>query len=100
MKPRYVYISLQCSHHINMISLHLTQQSKLHDKEGKVVALLIYADKSKLSSFGTAKAYPVIMRILNIDSAVRNGKGVGAGRVVGWLPVVRMYVSPSLQVTH
>lgn len=74
-----------------VFSTYLTFQSNLRNKDGKIVALLIYADKSKLSSFVTAKAYPVVMRVLNIHSTVRNGKGVGAGRVVGWLPVVRLW---------
>jgi hypothetical protein len=40
-----------------------------------------------LSSFGTAKGYPVMARILNLPSKIRNGEGFGGGRVVGWLPI-------------
>lgn len=46
----------------------------------------LYGDKARLSSFGTAKAYPIIARLMNIDS-----EKVGFGwtaRVVGWLDVV------------
>ena len=50
--------------------------------------LLIYADKSKLSSFGTQKGYPVIARCANLPVELRNGNGIGGGRVVGWLPIV------------
>ncbi|KAA1480182.1 hypothetical protein DENSPDRAFT_752684, partial [Dentipellis sp. KUC8613] len=50
--------------------------------------ILLYADKTRLSSFGTAKGYPVIARIVNLESDIRNGDGVGGGRVVGWIPVV------------
>lgn len=57
-------------------------------KEAKVVCLEIYADKSKLSSFGTQKGYPVMARIVNLPVGIRNGKGVGGARVVGWLPVI------------
>ncbi|KAF8887442.1 hypothetical protein CPB84DRAFT_1816617 [Gymnopilus junonius] len=39
------------------------------------VFLILYADKSKLSSFGTAKGHP-------------NGDGVAGGRLIGWLPVI------------
>ena len=50
--------------------------------------LIVYADKSKLSSFGTKKGYPVIARCANLPVELRNGIGLGGGRVVGWLPVV------------
>ena len=53
-----------------------------------MVCLEIYTDKSVLSSFGTAKGYPVMARILNLPSKVRHGEGVGGTQVVGWLPVV------------
>jgi hypothetical protein len=41
-----------------------------------------------LSSFGTKKGYPVIARCANLPIEIRNGNGLGGGRVVGWLPVV------------
>jgi hypothetical protein len=41
-----------------------------------------------LSSFGTQKGYPVIARCANLPSEIRNGKGIGGGIVVGWLPIV------------
>ncbi|KAF9455950.1 hypothetical protein BDZ94DRAFT_1353726 [Collybia nuda] len=44
--------------------------------------------QTQLSSFGTAKGYPVIARCGNLPVNIRNGKGVGGGRVVGWLPIV------------
>ncbi|KZP13413.1 hypothetical protein FIBSPDRAFT_913092 [Athelia psychrophila] len=50
-----------------------TTQSKL--PEGAIpLALILYA--TRLSSFGTAKAYPVV------------ANGIGGGEVVGWLPIV------------
>jgi Plavaka transposase len=55
-----------------------------------MVALELYADKTKLSSFGTQKGYPVMARILNLPVKVRNGDKLGGARVVGWLPVVRL----------
>ncbi|KAF8132645.1 hypothetical protein K438DRAFT_1998510 [Mycena galopus ATCC 62051] len=48
---------------------------------------IIYADKSKLSSFGTQKAYPIIARLSNIVVGIRNGNEWG-GQNVGELPVV------------
>ena len=50
---------------------------------------ILYADKTQLSSFGTAKAYPVYAKLANLPSDVTNSKGLGGGRLVGWLPVVR-----------
>lgn len=41
-----------------------------------------------LSSFGTEKGYPVYAKLANLPTEVRNGTGLGGGRVVGWLPVV------------
>ncbi|KAK0471916.1 hypothetical protein IW261DRAFT_1424721 [Armillaria novae-zelandiae] len=55
---------------------------------GKPLAYILYADKTHLSSFGTAKGYPVMARIANLPDAIRNGKGWGGGTVVGWLPIV------------
>ncbi|KAH9858046.1 hypothetical protein C2E23DRAFT_719166 [Lenzites betulinus] len=54
----------------------------------KPLILILYADKTKLSSFGTAKGYPVIARCGNLPVDIRNGEGPGGGRVVGWLPIV------------
>ncbi|KAJ7713252.1 hypothetical protein B0H16DRAFT_1810756 [Mycena metata] len=65
-------------------------QSKLPDhKDAKLCPYIIYADKSKLSSFGTEKAYPVIARLGNIVVGIRNGNEWGGGQVVGSLPVVK-----------
>jgi hypothetical protein len=55
---------------------------------GKPLCLLLYADKSRLSSFGTAKAYPVLVRCANLPVEMRNGEDVDGGRLVGWLPIV------------
>ncbi|KAK0505522.1 hypothetical protein EDD18DRAFT_1098869 [Armillaria luteobubalina] len=55
---------------------------------GKPLAYILYADKTWLSSFGTAKGYPVIAHIANLPDTIWNGKGWGDGTVVGWLPVV------------
>ncbi|KAL0059534.1 hypothetical protein AAF712_013710 [Marasmius tenuissimus] len=56
---------------------------------GKPLCYIIYSDKSKLSSFGTAKGYPVVARIANIDTHIRNSNvHFGGGRVVGWLDTI------------
>ncbi|EIW85767.1 hypothetical protein CONPUDRAFT_48530 [Coniophora puteana RWD-64-598 SS2] len=51
-------------------------------------SILLYADKTRLSSFGTVQGYPVIARCMNLPTHIRNGNGVGGARVVGWLPVL------------
>ncbi|KAK7682341.1 hypothetical protein QCA50_014546 [Cerrena zonata] len=55
---------------------------------GKPVCYILYIDKSRLSSFGTAKAYPVIARLANLRTKIRNGRGIGRGQFVGWFPIV------------
>ncbi|KAI0027107.1 hypothetical protein K488DRAFT_74803 [Vararia minispora EC-137] len=55
---------------------------------GDPLVFLLYADKTKLSTFGTEKGYPVIARILNLPHGIRNGNTIGGGCVVGWLPHV------------
>ncbi|KAG1831971.1 hypothetical protein F4604DRAFT_1946273 [Suillus subluteus] len=57
--------------------------------DAKPLAFILYADKAKLSSFGREKGYPVIARLANLPVAIRNGNGVGGGRVVGWLPLIK-----------
>ncbi|KAI9443747.1 hypothetical protein BJY52DRAFT_1206738 [Lactarius psammicola] len=52
------------------------------------LCFILYADKAKLSSFGTEMAYPVVARCANLPTEIWNGHGVGSGRVVGWLPNV------------
>ncbi|KAJ8091351.1 hypothetical protein PM082_015069 [Marasmius tenuissimus] len=56
---------------------------------GKPLCFIFYSDKSKLSSFGTTKGYPIVARIANIDDGIHNSNiHTGGGRVVGWLDVV------------
>jgi hypothetical protein len=59
----------------------------------KPLAFILYADKTKLSSFGTAKGYLVYTCLANLLTKIRNGQGTGSGYVVGWLPIVRFYFS-------
>ena len=74
-----------CSH-ILLITTDIAQSTL--PVNGYPLCWILYADKSKLSSFGTVKGYPVIIRCANLPSNIRNGTGIGGGRVVGWLPVV------------
>ncbi|KAJ7450425.1 hypothetical protein FB451DRAFT_1342926 [Mycena latifolia] len=65
-------------------------QSKLPDSpDAKLCPFILYADKAKLSSFGSEKSYPVVARLGNVVVGVRNGNEWGGGQVVGSLPVVK-----------
>ncbi|KAI6140728.1 hypothetical protein BKA82DRAFT_4331818 [Pisolithus tinctorius] len=64
-------------------------QSSLPDiKNAMLFGLILYADKSNLSSFGTAKSYPVVVCCANLLVEIRNSNVIGGGTVVGWLPIV------------
>ncbi|KAF8268010.1 hypothetical protein EI94DRAFT_1801019 [Lactarius quietus] len=58
-------------------------------KDGKPLCLILYADKTRLSSFRTAQGYPIVAHCANLPVSIQNGNGVGGGRVVGWLPIVK-----------
>ena len=62
------------------------------NEDAKLCPYIIYADKLKLSSFGTQKAYPIIARLGNVVIGIRNGNGWGGGQVVGELPIVRSFL--------
>lgn len=57
-------------------------------KESKLIPFIIYADKDKLSSFGTAMGYPIVAQLANLPVGIRNSEGIGGGCIVGWLPIV------------
>jgi len=50
--------------------------------------ILFYSDKSKLSSFGSVKGWPVLTCALPLPLNIRNSKGHGGVCLVGWLPYV------------
>ncbi|KAF8120295.1 hypothetical protein EV363DRAFT_1191298 [Boletus edulis] len=51
-------------------------------------AFILYADRTRLSSHGSVKGYPVVARCANLPADIRNGERYGGGCVVGWLPIV------------
>ncbi|KAG2109978.1 uncharacterized protein F5147DRAFT_745420 [Suillus discolor] len=55
----------------------------------KPLTFILYADKMRLLSFGTVKGYPVVARLANLPTGIRNGRGTGSGYVVGWLLIVK-----------
>ncbi|KAG2060965.1 hypothetical protein BDR06DRAFT_966783 [Suillus hirtellus] len=56
-------------------------------QDAKPLAFILYADKTRLSLFGTAKGYLVVMHLANLPTDIRNRQGVGSGYIVGWLPI-------------
>ncbi|KAK0482792.1 hypothetical protein IW261DRAFT_1418319 [Armillaria novae-zelandiae] len=56
---------------------------------GKPICYIIYAHKTRLSSFGTVQGYPVIVRLGNLPSHICNGQGVGGVCIIGWLPIIK-----------
>lgn len=65
-------------------------------REAKPFCFILYADKTRLSSFGTEKGYPVVARCANLPVHIRNSNGVGGGEVVGWLPIVKFLLPLTL----
>ncbi|KAG6370447.1 hypothetical protein JVT61DRAFT_12066 [Boletus reticuloceps] len=64
-------------------------QSCLSDVPNAVpFAFILYADKTRLSSHGSVKAYPVVAQCANLPIDIQNGEHFGSGCIVGWLPIV------------
>jgi hypothetical protein len=57
-------------------------------KDGKLLCITLYADKTCLSSFGTAQGYLIMAQINNLPHNIWNGTGLGLTQVIGWLPIV------------
>ncbi len=64
--------------------------SKLNPN-AKPLAIILWADTSKLSTFGSQKGHFIVARIGNLPGPIRNGSFVGGGRIVGFIPIVRMH---------
>ncbi|KAI0337232.1 hypothetical protein BDW22DRAFT_1340223 [Trametopsis cervina] len=64
-----------------------TSIAQIHP-EGRPLGIILWADKSKLSTFGSQKGHPIVAQIGNLDNAIRNGGGIGGGRIVGLVPVI------------
>ena len=63
--------------------LKMMLQSQL-PMDRKLLAFILYADKAKLSTFGSQKGYLVIVRLANLPTSMQNGESFAGGRVVGW----------------
>ncbi|KAI0684946.1 hypothetical protein BC835DRAFT_1421763 [Cytidiella melzeri] len=56
---------------------------------GKPLAIILWADTSVLSTFGTQKGHYIVARVGNLPMWIRNSRSFGGGRVVGFLPIVQ-----------
>ncbi|KAG2133600.1 uncharacterized protein EDB93DRAFT_1254811 [Suillus bovinus] len=60
-----------------------TNQSRLpSDIKATPFCFILYADKTRLSSHGTVKGYPVVVHCANLPVGIRNGEGISGGRVL------------------
>lgn len=71
-----------------VINLFCLSKSKLPNPDGKPLCITLFADKTQLSSFGSEKGYPIMAQLCQLPHEIRNGCGLGATQVVGWLPIV------------
>jgi hypothetical protein len=63
----------------------------LPQRDGKPAVpfcIIFYADKTKLSTMGTKKGYPVYVWCGNLPAQIWNGEGIGGGFMVGLIPIV------------
>ncbi|TFK20498.1 hypothetical protein FA15DRAFT_599615 [Coprinopsis marcescibilis] len=74
-------------------------QSALPNGAG-VFAIILNADKTSLSTFGTQKAYPIYARCGNLPLRVRNGIKHGKEVMVGLMPVVYEHVDAFSQAEY
>jgi hypothetical protein len=87
----YAHFSL-----IFIVRLIVTCNQSELPEDGKPLCITLYADKTSLSSFGTAQGYPIMAQINNLPQHIHNGKGLGSTQIVGWLPIVNIALVPCL----
>ncbi|KAG1874106.1 hypothetical protein C8R48DRAFT_745988 [Suillus tomentosus] len=74
---------------VQACNLSSTNQSRLpSDIKAAPFCFILYVDKTRLSSHGTVKGYPVVVHCANLPVGIWNGEGIGGGCVVGWLLIV------------
>ena len=61
--------------------------------------IMVYANKNRLSSFGTAKGYPAIAVCAHLPILIRNGERCGKRVCVGWFPIVSTFF-PNSKTCH
>lgn len=69
-------------------SSHVQDSITVKNAKAKPLAIILWADTSKISTFGTQKGHFIVARIGNLPQHVRNGGFLGGGRIVGFLPIV------------
>ncbi|KIN99482.1 hypothetical protein M404DRAFT_30342 [Pisolithus tinctorius Marx 270] len=75
-------------------------QLPTHAENAVPFAFILYADKTRLSSHGTVKGYPMVVRCANLPVHIRNGERYGGGCVVGWLPIVPELASEERKTSY
>ncbi|KAG6823687.1 hypothetical protein H0H92_009350, partial [Tricholoma furcatifolium] len=56
--------------------------------DSRALLMTMYADKTRLGSFGNVMGHPVMIRFDNLSLDIRSGPGLGGVHIVGWLPIV------------
>lgn len=51
-----------------------------------VLPIMLYADKTTVSSFNGKTFHPVIARLGNLPANIRDGRGYGGGTLVAYIP--------------
>ena len=74
------------------MNLFLKSNLASEGPDAKPLSIILWSDKSKLSTFGTKVGHPIVACIGNLDASIRNGGGLGGGRVVGFIPVVSIFL--------
>ncbi|KAI6137977.1 hypothetical protein BKA82DRAFT_4333666 [Pisolithus tinctorius] len=78
----------------------IQSQLPTHAENAVPFAFILYADKTRLSSHGTVKGYPMVVRCANLPVHIRNGERYGGGCVVGWLPIVPELASEERKTSY
>lgn len=83
----------------DVTNIGFSYQTEIGDR-GCVVPLLLYADKTTVSSFNGRTFHPVIARMGNLPAAMRNGQRHGGGFLVAYIPKVRTRLGEMYRLTQ
>lgn len=71
----------------------LRKQTVVGQVGGVFFGMMLYADGTQAYRFGGKMFHPIILRIANLPSYIRNTTGKGGGVLVGWFPAVCLFFS-------
>lgn len=74
-----------CNHKLH--KLIVIAQNNLPENKTPL-CFVLYADKTKLSSFGIEMGYPIMAKLAHLPADIRDSEGTGGACVVRWLPIV------------